>query len=64
MIFYKIFLRTKKSKAVICERSTTNEKTAIEQQEALRVQMYWWERNTDKFLNDPLEVVIETDKHF
>ena len=63
MVFYKILLRTKKARSVVCERSTTDEKLAMEQMEALRQQMYWWERNTNKFLNDPLEVVIEADSH-
>ena len=60
--FYKILLRTKKEKAVIIERSTTNEDHKNELVEHLRKQMYQWERTY--FSSRPLEVVVEEDRLF
>lgn len=60
--FYKIILRTKKDKAIIVERSTTNEDHKDELVHHLTQQMYQWERTL--FSTRPLEVVVEEDRLF
>lgn len=64
MKFYKVLLRTRNKKTVISEKTTWDQAQAGKLVEALRKQMYWWERNTQKFDDDPLEVAVEMEEGY